>query len=188
MQGWQPIVAAKTIPAPTKTKLTATKRSTGFVENKGQFRDHHGNPNPDVLYVADFGGLKVLLRKDGFSYETYKVKPKWVDPGNIPNKVLTITDKGDRSREAHLSDFAPTDLANMALFGTEDDDSNPATGRYYKTANNLPWGINLVEKFDYPIEKAPITEAHLKFGPWAESNGALILIGSKTNQDTATMP
>jgi LruC domain-containing protein len=81
--------------------------------------------------------------------------------------------KGDRSREAHLSDFAPTDLANMALFGTEDDDSNPATGRYYKTANNLPWGINLVEKFDYPIEKAPITEAHLKFGPWAESNGAL---------------
>ena len=67
----------------------------GFVENKGQFRDQHGNPNPDVLYIADFGGMKVLLRKDGFSYETYQVKPKWVDPATIPYKVLTITDKGD---------------------------------------------------------------------------------------------
>jgi hypothetical protein len=66
-----------------------------FVENKGQFRDQHGNPNPEVLYMADFGGMKVLLRKDGFSYETYQVKPKWVDPASIPYKVLTITDKGD---------------------------------------------------------------------------------------------
>jgi hypothetical protein len=70
-------------------------KPTGFVENKGQFRDQHGNPNPDVLYMADFGGMKVLLRKDGFSYETYKMKPKWVDPASIPYKVLTIIENGD---------------------------------------------------------------------------------------------
>ena len=70
---------------------------SGFTENKGQFRDQHGNPNPDVLYMADFGGMKVQLRKDGFSYEVYQVKPKWVDPATIPYKIMTITDRGDTS-------------------------------------------------------------------------------------------
>jgi len=56
---------------------------SGFTQNKGQFRDQAGKPNPDVLYMADFGGMKVQLRKTGFSYETYQVKPKWVDPVNI---------------------------------------------------------------------------------------------------------
>jgi hypothetical protein len=54
------------------------RKPTGFTENKGQFRDQYGNPNPDVLYMADFGGMKVQLRKDGFSYEVYQVKPKGV--------------------------------------------------------------------------------------------------------------
>ncbi len=72
-------------------------RQVGFVENKGQFRDQHGNPNPDVLYMADFGGMKVQLRRDGFSYEVYQVKPRWVDPATIPYKIMTITDRGDTS-------------------------------------------------------------------------------------------
>ena len=72
-----------------KTGFTPKAKPAGFVENKGQFRDQYGNPNPDVLYMADFGGMKVLLRKDGFSYETYEIKPKWVDPATIPYKIVT---------------------------------------------------------------------------------------------------
>jgi hypothetical protein len=56
------------------------KNQVRFSENKGQFRDQHGNPNPEVLYMADFGGMKVLIQKDGFSYETCDVILQWVDP------------------------------------------------------------------------------------------------------------
>jgi LruC domain-containing protein/uncharacterized repeat protein (TIGR01451 family) len=76
-----------------------------------------------------------------------------------------------RGIEVHLPNYAPTDLANTALFGTFDDTSNPTSDRYYKTYDNLPWAINIYEQFDYPKEKANIVEAHLKFAPWATSGG-----------------
>ncbi len=78
---------------------------------------------------------------------------------------------GDRSVEVHLVDKVPTDLANTDLFGADADASEPALGNYYKTDNNLPWGINIIEHFDYPKEKVEITTAYLKFGDWAESEG-----------------
>lgn len=77
----------------------------------------------------------------------------------------------ERNREVHLPDKAPTSLHNMNLFGTNQDDSNPSTGRFYKTSNNLPWAINIVQNFSYPIEKNQITSGYLKFGDWAESSG-----------------
>ncbi|MDO9510790.1 MAG: chitobiase/beta-hexosaminidase C-terminal domain-containing protein [Bacteroidales bacterium] len=79
----------------------------------------------------------------------------------------------DRSSEIHLADKIPTSLANTAIFGTFDDSSNPATGRYYKTASNLPWAINIPEAFAYPYEKTQILEGHLHFAEWAESSGTL---------------
>ena len=79
----------------------------------------------------------------------------------------------DRSIEIHLPDYPPTALADESIFGTYEDDSNPATGRYYKTANNLPWAINIYESFDYPIEKQEILWAYLKFAEWANSEGSI---------------
>ncbi len=78
-----------------------------------------------------------------------------------------------RGYEVHLPDQPPTDLNDDDLFGTEHDDSNPVTGRYYKTENNLPWAINIWSPFDYPIEKAQIVSAYLRFAEWAESDGVL---------------
>nr|NQU92660.1 LruC domain-containing protein [Bacteroidota bacterium] len=78
----------------------------------------------------------------------------------------------NRSVEIHLTDNPPTDLMDMELFGTLDDDSNPATGRYYVTANNLPWGLLILEPFDYPIEKSPIISAYNYFAEWAETGGS----------------
>ncbi len=77
----------------------------------------------------------------------------------------------DRGREVHLIDNHPTDLANLSLLGTDNDDSKPAQGRYYVTKNNLPWAIDITSHFDYPNEKVEISEAYLKFIQWAESNG-----------------
>lgn len=78
----------------------------------------------------------------------------------------------DRTVEVHLPGYPPTALANMSLFGTGDDNSNPAAGRYYETKNNLPWAINLYDSFDYPVEKVAIVNAYLKFAAWATSGGS----------------
>ena len=40
----------------------------------------------------------------------------------------------ERGKEVHLPNYEPTDKADPQYFGTLDDDSNPATGKYYKTA------------------------------------------------------
>ena len=78
-----------------------------------------------------------------------------------------------RGKEVHLADYPPTNLVDESYFGTMHDDSNPNTGKYYKTENNLPWAIKISESFDYTVEKAQITHAYLKFYEWAESSGSL---------------
>jgi LruC domain-containing protein len=77
-----------------------------------------------------------------------------------------------RGREVHLPGKVPTDQADANLFGTRNDDTNPASGKYYQTENNLPWAIHITEEFDYPIEKTAIIDAYNFFGIWAESDGS----------------
>jgi LruC domain-containing protein len=80
-----------------------------------------------------------------------------------------ISDKR-RGYEIHLANRVPSTLANHALLGTMQDTS--AGARTYVTAHNLPWGINIVQGFSYPIEGAPLNDAYLKLIPWAESGGS----------------
>jgi LruC domain-containing protein len=94
------------------------------------------------------------------------------DFGTAPYNPFIVSNK-DRGREIHLPDKQPTDLVNSSYFGTEDDASNPATDYYYKTSTGLPWAMNLPVPFDYPSEKSPINDAHLKFNDWAQSAGLL---------------
>jgi LruC domain-containing protein len=77
-----------------------------------------------------------------------------------------------RGHEVHLPNYVPTDLVDPTLFGLDDDVSDPTGGVYYKTANNLPWAINIYEQFDYPVEKQDIINVHLKFADWATSGGS----------------
>jgi LruC domain-containing protein len=75
-----------------------------------------------------------------------------------------------RGYETHLYGQAPTKLADPAIFGTKDDNSVP--GKYYTTADNLPWGFEIpVADFQYPIEYKDIRTAYLKFSSWATSGG-----------------
>ena len=78
-----------------------------------------------------------------------------------------------RGNEIHLPDHLPTDMANTSLFGTLADDSNPSSGKYYKTKNNLPWGISVLQGFEHTIEKKPINEGYLHFIEWAASAGTI---------------
>ena len=109
--------------------------------------------------------------------DTINVKVELANPvshadiGVPPYNPFIIVNQ-NRDYEVHLPDKPPTDLANTNLFGTYRDDSDPASGRYYKTKNNLPWGINIIEQFEYPVEKAEILQAYLIFADWAQSSGS----------------
>lgn len=77
-----------------------------------------------------------------------------------------------REYEVHLPGKANTPLANTALFGTGHDNSSVADGRYYvSNTGGYPWAITVPASWSYPVERADITTAYLKFAQWVSSNG-----------------
>jgi LruC domain-containing protein len=79
----------------------------------------------------------------------------------------------DRGHEVHMAGKAPTALANTSLFGTQDDNTNVATGTYFLTKAGLPFALCLpVTNFAYPIEGVDITKAYLYMPNWATSGAA----------------
>jgi LruC domain-containing protein len=122
------------------------------------------NTEPGAPYVSPVT-VDVYI---GFTSQTYTLAQVGIDQYN-PFLIVNL----NRDVEVHLPDFPPTSLADQSVFGTGQDNSNPATGRYYKTSGNLPWAINIYESFAYPKEKTEITKAYNHFVEWAESNGIL---------------
>ena len=81
---------------------------------------------------------------------------------------------GQSRREMHQTGKPPTTLADNSLFGTQDDNTNIAAGRYYVTKSGLPYTLNLSQPgFNYPIEGKDITQAYLHFAEWAASGGTV---------------
>jgi LruC domain-containing protein len=80
---------------------------------------------------------------------------------------------GSRGKEVHLANYEPSSLFDPSYFGQSSDDSSPANGRYFVTADNLPSAINIAENFDWVIEYQNITEAYSFFKDWAQSSGTL---------------
>ncbi|WP_121201848.1 LruC domain-containing protein [Mucilaginibacter gracilis] len=77
-----------------------------------------------------------------------------------------------RGYEIHLPGYAPTDLVDSKLFGTQDDSSVPASGKYYLSKESLPWAISFNDQFIYPLETVKITDAYPHFAAWASSGGS----------------
>ena len=76
--------------------------------------------------------------------------------------------------EVHLAGKTPTSLADPSLFGTGDDNTNVAAGRYYVTKTGLLYAIDIpVDPYNYPTEATDITTAYLHFADWAISGGTL---------------
>jgi LruC domain-containing protein len=77
-----------------------------------------------------------------------------------------------RGYETHLPGTQPTEKANPAFFGTNNDGTVPGTANTYITKNGkYPWALHIPARFDYPVEKVDITQAHLKFASWVTSGG-----------------
>ena len=88
--------------------------------------------------------------------------------GEVPFNAFLIANQ-DRAKEVHLPDLPPTGKADY--LGTQDDFSDAAVGRYYKTSTNLPWALNIYEGFQTPPENIPITLQYPRFVNWANSGG-----------------
>jgi len=77
-----------------------------------------------------------------------------------------------RGYEVHLPGKLPTDKATASIFGTFSDNTNVNTGTTYVSKDGgYPWAINIPASFDYPIEKADINSAYIKFATWVSSGG-----------------
>lgn len=143
-------------------------------------------PDKAVYYVFDdseavinrVGGSFFNTLENGFigTTETTTVTVYFnpaIDPalvGEPPFNPFLIKN-GNRDIEIHLPDYEPTSLADPSYFGLHDDDSDPASGRYYKNKNNLPWAIHIPELLDHMIEYIEITEGFNYFDDWSQSGG-----------------
>lgn len=174
------------------SKVTGNKPGTMPMAANGI---ESGQPLATIIVFSNFFG-EMVRPGVGIGVNTDKAGP-YITPTNMqvvvnfinngvlpPGGAVTLSQlnfsalnffifaNGDRGTEIHLPDRAPTALANTGLFGSGDDTSSPGAGRTYKTSNNMPWAINIVQGFDYTKEKASINEAYNFFIDWASSGGA----------------
>lgn len=120
------------------------------------------NTSPEAPYVTpDTVKIKMVFTPNKFTLNDLNINT--FNPFLIVNK--------NRGVEVHLADHRPTDLANLSLLGTVDDDSKPLLNRFYKTSKNHPWALNIYEEIDYMKEKTDFCTGYKKFSIWAETNG-----------------
>lgn len=120
---------------------------------------------------------------------TYKVTAKYASPiaeekAAVVKPFIYRTDDEDLTpglrKEVHLPFEAPTAKADPKFFGTSDDKSDPASGRYYVRAESYPFAfflsgateVNLAKLLDPTNEKTPIDRLYPAYSGWAASNGA----------------
>jgi gliding motility-associated-like protein len=74
-------------------------QSIGFKENRGQIIDQKGKPNTAVKYLLNSNGLNVQLKKNGFSYDLYKVKKTPITHSSTPKKLrYSIPEKDTKEK------------------------------------------------------------------------------------------
>ena len=170
--------------APSAISSVSLTDQSGTVKNIGI---ETGTDNAVVIafdnaftLLPSTGGVGVnVIKGNGYTtpkgielHIVFKTPQTVANLGSAPFNPFVIVN-GDRTKEIHLAGAKPTSKANIALFGTGNDNTNPATGKYYKSTNNLVWMMEVPSSFQYTIEKNDISKAYLKFGAWAESGGSL---------------
>ena len=71
---------------------------------------------------------------------------------------------------SHLKNNPPTEKVDETLFGTEEDTSNQTT-RWYQTAGNLPWAIEISGEVAHPLEKTDTLQAYPYMKSWIDNRG-----------------
>lgn len=131
----------------------------------------------DILkYTGGGNGVNTTIGSAYSTPDTIFFKMEMATPqnpaamGNPPYNPFIFAN-GERAKEIHVQNMIPTGMVNPKFFMTNQDNTQPAKNKYYKTYRNLPWGIIFLDKFDYPVEGAAVNDAFTYFAPWAESSG-----------------
>lgn len=140
----------------------------------------------DDIRAALHKHIKVSIDLAPETYSEKDVTPFFTNPYwnqqykyNFNPFVIIESNKG-RGREAHIVKFPPTGKVDPAYFGTQQDQSQPATGLYYVNSDNLPTGLHLSgvatgeergKHFIIPVEKVSILDTYPDFSAWASSFG-----------------
>ncbi len=172
------------VPAATVSSVTGAQLYTGDI-SVGANGVESGQSKAviiafdDAHQVMSSGAGRFVNTEAGAAYITpdtirlsidFTTPQNLVNLGSAPFNPFIFTGRG-RGYEIHLPNYAPTDLVDATLYQTGNDDTDPSVGRYFKDPLNLPWAIHVPVPFDYPYEKVPIIQAHLKFASWAQSRG-----------------
>ena len=95
-----------------------------------------------------------------------------VDSLNHSDMDFFIFRTYNRAREIHFAGYPPTDLFNEGYFGRFADDSDPASNRYFKSEDNLPWALKINSAWKHPREYIDVVWAYPTYEQWVESSGA----------------
>jgi LruC domain-containing protein len=127
------------------------------------------NTDPDAPFVP-YVTLNILIALKE------PVSIKELSEESLNFYMIPDTKSGNRGKEVHLPDFIPSSLIDTKYFGMYNDNSGtPKSGgegtNYFRTPKNLPWAIEIIQGFDYLIERTPVNNGYNYFIDWAESKG-----------------
>ena len=154
------------VPASSVDSVSGTKYTQKYL-NIASNGVESGWSNAIIFAFDDAWGVK------GKTLQITVVFKSVISPsllGSYPYNPFLVVNL-NRGREIHLPDYQPTAGADFSFFGQAADYSRPSSGLYYRSAQNLPWAINVTSSYAIPSEKSPINKAYLKFVDWAKSAG-----------------
>jgi LruC domain-containing protein len=113
------------------------------------------------------------------SFVSYKLKVEFVAPlATFPsppydpfifNSNATSVAKGI---EIHLPGKQPSSRADKSKLMTGDDKTVLGGSNTYKSANGMPWALDIPALWDYPYEFLDVVNVYPNIVPWATSGGA----------------
>jgi LruC domain-containing protein len=171
------------VPASTVQSVTGQKTMGGYINFAGNGVEAGQSKavivpfdNQDLVLRNPDNSLFVntMMSKDKVTGTSVTVGLSFVAPvpqANLQPSAFNPFLIGNLKRgyEVHLPGYAPTDLADMKLFGTDDDGSSPS--RYYVSKDKWPWALSFTSQFSYPVEVERIDKAFLHYMEWVNSNG-----------------
>lgn len=131
-----------------------------------------------VLTSPGGSGTNVILSNPYVAPDTTSVtvtftstSGQMINLGDVIFNPYIIVDQ-TRGKEVHLPDYVPSTKASSSYFGVDQDNTIPASNRYYKTVNNLPWALNVTSSILYMHTINDFVTGYLHFAEWAQSSGA----------------
>ncbi|MEI6898938.1 MAG: FISUMP domain-containing protein [Bacteroidota bacterium] len=132
----------------------------GFIENKGQLIDQSNNPNRAVFYLLNTPGLNVQLRRNGFSYDLYRISNIERNKDSLPDYPVNTIQQQASSIEYHRIDF------NLLNFNPDYKIivSGPSSciSNYYTTGTSVE-GATFVHAYESVIYKNIYPHIDLEF-------------------------